>query len=539
SLVRSFDLQKKKMIKKSSCSENEPCCSKDCKKNTESLNSKIEELKDDLYEANIYRHCYKTGMDQYKEMELKYIETIRSLERDKECNLRKINKLISDVETLQEEKDVVDGKLARLFKSSKDLEDIIESQRSENVKEGVGYNVVPPPTANLYRSPMKDLSWTGLPEFADDTVTDYSRPSPTVESTSAEGQNKHSTTAENGESTDSILSKPAVKFVKSAGTPSSTTIDQDAPTPSISPSSSALQSHSLHQGFAAKTNYMEDHTIVLVDNNPFVNVFASEPQSEASSSGDISSTESPYVSQTLYHLNKWSKDHPLDNVIGNPSRRVSTRKQLATDALWCLYSLSHEFDQLQVWELVPQPDCVMIIVLKWIYKVKLDEYGDVLKNKARLVTKGYRQEEGIDFEESFAPVARIEAICIFIANAASRNMSIYQMDVKKAFLNGELKEEVYVSQLEGFVDPDHPTHVYRLKKALYELKQAPRACYTLTDRYSLTDINLHQQCKLFNRGNSSTRQWEHFFTSSGKIALAVGTILHYQWELLLAVGTFF
>ncbi|GJU50480.1 retrovirus-related pol polyprotein from transposon TNT 1-94 [Tanacetum coccineum] len=137
----------------------------------------------------------------------------------------------------------------------------------------------------------------------------------------------------------------------------------------------------------------------------------------------------------------------------------------------------HEFDRLQVWELVHQLDCVMIIVLKWIYKVKLDEYGDVLKNKARLVAKGYRQKEGIDFEESFAPVARTKAILIFIANAASKNMTIYQMDVKTAFLNGELKEEVYVSQPEGFVDPDHQTHVYRLKKALYGLKQAPRAWY--------------------------------------------------------------
>ncbi|GJX11967.1 retrovirus-related pol polyprotein from transposon TNT 1-94, partial [Tanacetum coccineum] len=125
----------------------------------------------------------------------------------------------------------------------------------------------------------------------------------------------------------------------------------------------------------------------------------------------------------------------------------------------------HEFDRLQVWELVPQPDCVMIIALKWIYKVKLDEYGDVMKNMARLVAKGYRQEEGIEFEESFAPVARIKAIRIFIANAVSKNMTIYQMDIKTAFLNGELKEEVYVSQPEGFVDPDHPTHVYRLKKA--------------------------------------------------------------------------
>nr|GEW06082.1 hypothetical protein [Tanacetum cinerariifolium] len=205
---------------------------------------------------------------------------------------------------------------------------------------------------------------------------------------------------------------------------------------------------------AAEPHSMEDHNVAPVDNNPFINVFAPKPHSEASLSGDTSSTESPYVSQTLHHLNKWSKDHPLDNVIGNPSRPVSTRKQLTTDALWCLYSsvLSkvepknfksvitedcwfqamqdkiHEFYRLQVWELLPQPDCVMIIALKRIYNVKLDEYGDVVKNKA------------------------------------------WSMDVKTDFLNGELKEEVYVSHPEGFVDPDHLTHVYRLKKALYQAK---------------------------------------------------------------------
>ncbi|GJW85842.1 retrovirus-related pol polyprotein from transposon TNT 1-94 [Tanacetum coccineum] len=150
------------------------------------------------------------------------------------------------------------------------------------------------------------------------------------------------------------------------------------------------------------------------------------------------------------HSTSWTDSRPLDNIIGNPSRPVSTRKQLATD--------------------VPPPDCAMIIALKWIYKVKLDEYGDVLKNKARLVAKGYSQEEGLNFEESFAPVARLEAIRIFLANAASKNMAVYQMDVKTAFLNGELKEEVYVSQPEGFVDPDRSHHVYRLKKALYGYK---------------------------------------------------------------------
>ncbi|GJW77623.1 retrovirus-related pol polyprotein from transposon TNT 1-94 [Tanacetum coccineum] len=135
----------------------------------------------------------------------------------------------------------------------------------------------------------------------------------------------------------------------------------------------------------------------------------------------------------------------------------------------------NEFECLEVWELVPRPDRVMIITLKWIFKVKLDELGGVLKNKARLVARGYRQEEGIDFEEYFAPVARLKAICIFIAYVAHMNMIVYQMDVKTAFLNGILREEVYVSQPDRFVDQDNPNHVYKLKKALYGLKQAPRA----------------------------------------------------------------
>nr|GEV20823.1 retrovirus-related Pol polyprotein from transposon TNT 1-94 [Tanacetum cinerariifolium] len=106
--------------------------------------------------------------------------------------------------------------------------------------------------------------------------------------------------------------------------------------------------------------------------------------------------------------------------------------------------------------------------------MKLDEYGGVLKNKAGLVAKGFCHEEGIDFEESFAPVACIEAICIFVAYDAHKNMMVFQMDVKTAFLNGILKEEVYVSQPKGFVDQDHPTHVLRLEKALDGQKKAPR-----------------------------------------------------------------
>ncbi|GJU18382.1 retrovirus-related pol polyprotein from transposon TNT 1-94 [Tanacetum coccineum] len=139
----------------------------------------------------------------------------------------------------------------------------------------------------------------------------------------------------------------------------------------------------------------------------------------------------------------------------------------------------HEFQRLEAWELVP------CIKLKWIYKVKTDEFSGVLKNKAILVAQGFMQEEGINFEE-FAPVARIEAIRIFIANTAHKNMTIYQMDVKTTFLNGELKEEVYVSQPEGLVDQDNPSHVYKLKKALYGLKQAPRAWYDMPSSFLIS-----------------------------------------------------
>ncbi|GKA96329.1 retrovirus-related pol polyprotein from transposon TNT 1-94 [Tanacetum coccineum] len=137
----------------------------------------------------------------------------------------------------------------------------------------------------------------------------------------------------------------------------------------------------------------------------------------------------------------------------------------------------HQFDRLDVWELVDRPLCKNVINMKWLWKNRHDEENSVIRNKARLIAKGYNQQEGVDFEESFASVARLEAVRLFIAYAAHKSFPIYQMDVKTAFLNGPLKEEVYVKQPDGFVDPHHPDKVYRLKKALYGLKQAPKARY--------------------------------------------------------------
>ncbi|GKB74098.1 retrovirus-related pol polyprotein from transposon TNT 1-94 [Tanacetum coccineum] len=175
----------------------------------------------------------------------------------------------------------------------------------------------------------------------------------------------------------------------------------------------------------------------------------------------------------------WTKYHPLDQVIGDPSKPVMTRQLLHTDSEICMYALTvstiepknikeamtdhswiksvkdelNHLERLQVWELVPLPEGKSIIALKWLWKNKWDAENIVVQNKTRLVAKGYKQEEGIDFEESFAHVARIESVRMFIAYAAHKNITIFQMDVKTAFLNGPLKEEVYVSQPEGFINP--------------------------------------------------------------------------------------
>nr|GEY19875.1 hypothetical protein [Tanacetum cinerariifolium] len=280
-----------------------------------------------------------------------------------------------------------------------------------------------------------------------------------------------------------IIIAPIAKVIpqvqaESTGSPSSTTVDQVAPLPSKSHTTPETQSFVIPQDVEEDNHDIE---VAHMRNDSLFGVPIPE-------------------------------DHPLDNIIGQLSRLVSTRLQLHEQALFCYYDAFltsvepktykqaltqscwieamqeelNEFERLEVWELVPHPDKVMVITLKWIYKVKLDELGGILKNKARLVARGYRQEEGIDFEESFALVARLEAIRIFLAYAAHKNMVVYQMDVKTVFLNGNLRKEVYVSQPNGFVDQDNPNHVYKLKKALYGLKQALRAWYDMLSSFLIS-----------------------------------------------------
>nr|GEW38630.1 hypothetical protein [Tanacetum cinerariifolium] len=207
------------------------------------------------------------------------------------------------------------------------------------------------------------------------------------------------------------------------------------------------------------TAFAADNVLNAVfEGDLFVNPFATPSTESVVSSTqyvDLSNMHTFY--QPYPHDYQWTKDHPLEQVIGEPSRPVLTRNQLKTDGDMCIYALT--------------------ACLKWLFKNKNDEENTVIRNKTCLVVRGYRQEEGINFEESFALVTRIEAIRIFLAYAAQKGLTVYQIDVKTAFLHGSLKEDVYVCQPEGFIDADYPSHVYKLKKALYGLKQAPRAWY--------------------------------------------------------------
>ncbi|GKC24598.1 retrovirus-related pol polyprotein from transposon TNT 1-94, partial [Tanacetum coccineum] len=277
--------------------------------------------------------------------------------------------------------------------------------------------------------------------------------------------------------TEVVAPEPAA----STGSPSSTTVDQDAPSPSNSQTTPKTQSPVIPNDVEEDNH---DLDVAHMNNDPFFGIPIPENDSEASSSSDVIPTVVHTAAPNSEHVTKWTKDHPLDNIIVEPKNY----KDALTQACWieAMQEELNEFEHLEVWELVPHPDKVMVITLKWIYKVKLDELGGILKNKARLVARGYRQEEGIDFEESFALVARLDAIRIFLAYAAHMNMIVYQMDVKTAFLNGIFREEFYVSQPDGFVDQDNPNHVYKLKKALYGLKQAPRAWYDLLSKFLLS-----------------------------------------------------
>nr|GEV32587.1 Gag-Pol polyprotein [Tanacetum cinerariifolium] len=222
-----------------------------------------------------------------------------------------------------------------------------------------------------------------------------------------------------------------------------------------------------------------------VADDEFINIFSTPVQDQGeTSSRHVDSSNMHTFYQRYPSEHRWTKDHPLEQVIGNPSQSVRTRRQLESNAEMCMFALT-------VSRTEPKNIKEPMADFAWIESMQEELHqfdrlnNTVIRNKSRLVAKGYAQKEGVNFEESFTPVARLEAIRLFIAYAAHKSFTIYQMDVKTAFLYGPLKEEVYVNQPDGFVDPYHPDHVYRLKKALYGLKQDPRAWHNRLRNISL------------------------------------------------------
>ncbi|GKD47594.1 retrovirus-related pol polyprotein from transposon TNT 1-94, partial [Tanacetum coccineum] len=229
-----------------------------------------------------------------------------------------------------------------------------------------------------------------------------------------------------------VIEVEAQVLAVSTGSPSSTTVDQDAPSPSNSQTTHETQPPVIPNDVEEDNHDIE---VAHMGNDPYFDVPIPEVPSDQSSSLNSIHTNVHPDHQISKHNSKLTKVHPLENIIGALERPISTRLQLHEQALLCYYDAFltavepktykdaltqswwieamqeelNKFERLEVWELVSRPDKVMVITLKWIYKVKLDELGGILKNKAQLLARGYRQEKGIDFEDSFAPVARLEA----------------------------------------------------------------------------------------------------------------------------------
>nr|GEV39266.1 hypothetical protein [Tanacetum cinerariifolium] len=392
-------------------------CSKACKKNTDSLNSKITELSKKLGDTKNILYHYKLG-----------------------------------------------------FKSaSKDLDNLLESQRSNKNKEGLGYSVVPPPPAQVYSPSKKDMSWTRLLESADDTITDYSRPSPAIKSNLDALQNRKPSVAETGASSSTILSKPAIKFVKAADRQTESKIDKVETVKKPVVQYAKLYRKTTKKSNGNSHNYINDkgywdsgcsrhmtgNMSYLSDYEPFDGGYVSFGTKEAASQ-DVKKDMS---SLRYIPLPNWFHEAHLETSTNSPEPSSTTRiiskrvtSQDVTPSLDNISTLANRFEDIvrvttsssdthgvEVDSLVDCPKGVRPIGTKWVLKNKKDERGIVIKNKARLVAQGHTQEEEVDYDEVFALVARIEAIRLFLAYALFMGFTVYQMDVNSAFLYGKDK----------------------------------------------------------------------------------------------------
>ncbi|GKB29628.1 putative ribonuclease H-like domain-containing protein, partial [Tanacetum coccineum] len=239
-------------------------------------------------------------------------------------------------------------------------------------------------------------------------------------------------------------------------------------------------------GHGKEREYKSPENAIKVNTTPLEDTHADFFGDETEVDMSNISTTYPVTSTPNTRIHK---DHSLDNVIGDVQSSVQTRRMINEQGfISAVYEgKTHEdlHNCLFACFLSQEEPKKRAIGTKWVYRNKKDERGIVIRNKARLVAQGYTQEEGIDYDEVFAPVARIEAIRLFLAYASFKDFVVYQMDVKSAFLYGKIEEEVYVCQPPGFEDPEFPDKVYKVEKALYGLHQAPRAWYETLSTYLL------------------------------------------------------
>nr|GEX95687.1 hypothetical protein [Tanacetum cinerariifolium] len=476
----------KKMMKKSSSSENEPCCSKDCKKNTETLNKKITDLSDKLLDAKNLIYHYKLALAQvksrlveYKEREVKYCEKIRTPEFHNEPHNEYIEILKKKLKTLKEEKEGVDGKLACLLKASKDLDNLIE-------------------------------------KCADDTVTDYSRPSPTVESTSGDDQNRNSSASKNGESTDSMLSKPAVKFVKAAerkkgekGTSRSQnkTHESFKPRPVV------------HRPFRPPVRPMRSNINSLQPNRTTFNkqVHANRPFQRISAiRSQYRAPWVPTINRNFPPVNRkffpGSRNFPTANrKFPTASRKFPTGSTKCFTADMGMKGKAEKPSACWFWKPSqnlsnkgPNNNSVSVMFKKYTYidtqgRLKTPRQHNMYsidlnnivphRDLTCLVAKAFADEpkkisDALQ-DPSWVEAMQEELLQFKIQNVWTLVDCPKGMDVKSAFLYGTIDEEVYVTQPPGFQDSKSPAKVYKVEKAMYGLHQAPRAWYGTLSKYLL------------------------------------------------------
>ncbi|GJX15400.1 putative ribonuclease H-like domain-containing protein [Tanacetum coccineum] len=513
------------------------------------LKSQNDQLIRDLEKSSLMVLGYKTGLESveeklefYKKNESVYVEKINGLKWDIQVGEITIRELRKKLEKIQKDKDSIQFNVDKFENASKSLDKLIECQIVDNCKKDKFVNepVVENCKAMSSEEEPKVVRKNDDALIIEEWVSDSEEEN--MSRTKTEKKTVKPSIAKiefvKPKQQEKTARKPVKQIDPNLQVDESKKVDEDPRKDSEcndqEKEDNVNNTNNVNAASTNEVNVVGGKTSIELPFDP--NMLALEDYSIFDSSRD---DEDDGAEADMNNLDttiqvspipttRIHKDHPLDQVIGDLQSATQTRKMSKNlkehgfvstiqqrtnhkDLQNCLFAcfLSQEepkkvihalkdpswieamqeellqFKLQEVWTLVDLPNGKRAIGTKWVFRNKKDERGIVIRNKARLVAQGYTQEEGIDYDEVFAPVARIEAIRLFLAYASFKDFVVYQMDVKSAFLYGKIEEEVYVCQPPGFEDPDFPDRVYKVEKALYGLHQAPRAWYETLSTYLL------------------------------------------------------